>query len=259
VNILKYLLGKTTAPSTIISAEIGKAEKECAIVRARVTAALAGLATMTDAEHVAAESKQAELTRNEARLEARIAELRAELATAQTAELDAARIADENQFNARIAAARESLANDAPQFLQEYDGLAEKIVAVLVKLGSIDAEITAVNAARRHTPGAEPIRSVNETYRKQPDQNRPDVTDTRMCWVVTDPMTGEEQVQIADQAPFQFYDGVTGRMENPRGRLERREVVVSPGRSRRGAYLPELSSVVLPPGTLVSPWHWPKG
>jgi hypothetical protein len=241
VNILKYLLGKTTAPSTIISAEIGKAEKECAIVRARVTAALAGLATMTDAEHVAAESKQAELTRNEARLEARIAELRAELATAQTAELDAARIADENQF------------------LQEYDGLAEKIVAVLVKLGSIDAEITAVNAARRHTPGAEPIRSVNETYRKQPDQNRPDVTDTRMCWVVTDPMTGEEQVQIADQAPFQFYDGVTGRMENPRGRLERREVVVSPGRSRRGAYLPELSSVVLPPGTLVSPWHWPKG
>ena len=259
MNILKYLLGKTTATSTTISAEISKAEHERAILRARVNAALAGLATMTDAEHVAAESKQAELTRNEARLEARIAELRAELATAEAAEVEAARIADENLFSARITAAREALANDAPQFLREYDGLAEKIVAVLGKLCSIDAEITAVNAARRYTPGAESIPSINETYRKQPDQNRPDVTDTRMCWVVTDPVTSEEQVQIADQAPVQFYDGVTGRMVNPRGRLERREVVVSPGRSRRGVFLPGLSSVVLPPGTLGSPWHWPRG
>jgi capsule polysaccharide export protein KpsE/RkpR len=84
MNILKYLLGKTTATSATIAAEIEKAEGELTAVQSKITAALAGLATFTDEQHVAAESKQAELMRSSARLVARIVELQFALTTARS-------------------------------------------------------------------------------------------------------------------------------------------------------------------------------
>ena len=192
MNLLKQLFGKTAPTTATISSEIGKTENELETVRAQINAALAGLSTFTDEQHIAAEAKQAELKRAEARWAARIIELSAALATAQAAEAEAERIAAEAQRVARKEAARTAVMVEAPKLLREYDDLAEKVVAALGKIAAIDAEAAAVNV-----PG------INRTHRKHPDQAESQRTEPRECWIYRFPGSpaDTDEVKFQKEAP----------------------------------------------------------
>jgi len=153
MSLLQQLFGKAAPTSACISVEIEKASTDLAAARSKIAAALSGLETMTDAEHIVAEALRTELKRAEARLVARIEILTSDRERVLAAEADAARIAADAQHTAHIEAARNSVANEVPKLLVEYDVLAEKIAAVIGKLIQIDAEGAAVNVpgiARAH-------------------------------------------------------------------------------------------------------------
>lgn len=262
---MHHIFGKTTATAATIAAEIAKAEGELSTVQSKITATLAGLATFTDEQHVAAETKQAELKRSEARLVARISELRAELTAATVAEAEAARVAAAAAFANRVSAARDAVEAEAPKLLAEYDDLAERVAAVIDKLKSIDAEVAAVNAALRSNGIADSVPNITAAHRQHPDQQAFERREVRPCWVSADPVTGKENIREAtlddrgEPIPQVQNTGFSSRgVPQSRARLENREVVVARGAFRPGAYLHSLESVVLPPGSLNSPWHWPR-
>ena len=283
MNLLKQLFGKTVPTSANIAAEIDKARAELEAVRTKISNALAGIATMSDAEHVVAEALQAEQKRAEARLLARIDTLTADHERVLAEESEAARAAEEAAVAERVKAARAAVAVEAPKLLREYDDLAEKIAAIFIRLQQIDAEAAAVK-----------IDGIEKVHRKHLDQPSSQRTALRPCWVYRYPgspadtrnvkfqmeepreevrqatLTAKGEAKISanrsdilltkeDAVPvgavIHNYYGHEMVIEPT---LELREVVVERTYGRPGAYLPSLYEVCLPPGLLGSSWHWPR-
>lgn len=265
MTLLKQLFGKTVPTSANIAAEIDKARAELEAVRTKISNALAGIATMSDAEHVVAEALQAEQKRAEARLLARIDTLTADHERVLAEEAEAARAAEEAAFAERVKAARAAVENDVLKHLHKYEEAAKTVAASLAALKSIQVEVDAVNAElRKRGRSADRIPSYNQLHRKEADHITPDVEESRLYYVRrTD---GGEYVKIADVddhgnpiPPIRSLDSKTGRPEPDPGRFEMRVVTVRRGRTRLGASLPSLpETVLLPPGLLGSSWHWPR-
>lgn len=267
MGFFNTLFGGTGASSTQIADAIKTTERDLATVRTKISAALDGLATFTDEQHVAAEAKQAELKRTEARLVARIEALTADLATVQAAEDQAERAAEEAAFVARVKAARNAATNESLKHLRDYQKAASQVAASLAALDAIQLETDAVNAEIRKRGGREElIPSYDTLHRKASD--RPASVRKERCkvWVATDPHDGTETIQpatfdangevipIAQPLPFN-RQGYRQAMY----RLEEREIVVGNTSFRPGAYLPSLiHSVILPPALVGQYSIWPR-
>ncbi|MBB1089807.1 hypothetical protein HUU61_00745 [Rhodopseudomonas palustris] len=266
MGILNTLFGGATATSAQIAEAITKAEAELAALRSKIKAALAGLATFTDEQHIAAEAKQSELKRSEAHLVARIDALTADLATVRAAEEAADLAAKAAAFDARFKAARAAVNTDALKHLREYQKAATAVVAALAALESISSEVEDVNAElRKRGRHDETLPSYSKLHRKAPD--RPESVRKERCkvWVLTDPYDGRETVRRATIGP----DGEVVPIGQPdpfdrqgwrQGtyHLEEREIVVEKVSFRPGAYLPSLSEIVLPPALLGQDFIWPR-
>ncbi|WP_420132483.1 hypothetical protein [Rhodopseudomonas sp.] len=266
MGILNNLLGGAPATSAQITDAITKAETELAAVRRKIDAAMAGLATFTDEQHIAAEAKQAELKRSEARLVARIETLSADLETVRAAEEAAKRAAEEAAFAARERAARTAATTDALKLLRDYQKAASAVAAALAGLESIQIETDAVNEElRKRGRSDDAIPSFHKLHRKAPDRQATTRTERCKVWVLTDPYNGKETVRRATIGP----DGEVVRIGQPDAydrqgwrqgtyHLEEREIVVDNVSFRPGAYLPSLSEIVLPPALLGQEYIWPR-
>ncbi|PPQ44133.1 hypothetical protein [Rhodopseudomonas palustris] len=266
MGILNNLFGGAPATSAQITDAITKAEAELAAVRRKIDAAMAGLATFTDEQHIAAEAKQAELKRSEARLVARVEALTAELETVRAAEEAAKRAAEKIAFAARERAARTAATTDALKLLRDYQKAASAVAVALAALESIEIETDAVNEElRKRRRSDDAIPSYHKLHRKAPDRQATTRTERCKVWVLTDPYNGKETVRRATIGP----DGEVVPIEQPdpydrhgwrQGiyQLEDREIVVETISFRLGAYLPSLSEIVLPPALLGQDYIWPR-
>jgi hypothetical protein len=94
MKLLNHIFGKKTPTPLAIAAEIEKARAEHAAAVAKRGAALAGLSTMNDAEHIKAEAEYQAQRRAADRAEARVADLEkahAEALAAESREADRSR------------------------------------------------------------------------------------------------------------------------------------------------------------------------
>lgn len=257
MGILANFLGGKAVTSEAIIDEIGRAEADLAAANTQLSVVFEGIATMSDADHIKADTQAAVIRRLIARLEAKISGLHAELPAVQRAEKIAANTAADAALQKRAEVSRKAVNVEAAKLLAYYDELADQIADVLEKLSAIDAEAEVVNQALRSNPVAQPVSSVARTHRKHPDRPAYEKTERMLCWVGIDRLTGKEEVRVAalnaDGTPIP----VNGLL-NDRKSLEHREVVVSRGEHRPGDFLRGLDEVLLPPGTIKSKWHWPR-
>lgn len=277
--ITRFFPAKTAITAAAIRAEIARSENEIIAQRAKLGNALAGVAAMSDAEHVAAEGAIASIERAIVRLEARVSHLNTELPTVIEAEAAAAKAVADEALRQRAEAARRANAVEAKKLLADYDKLAAQIGDILAKLGDLDTEREAVNEALRRNPVAERVLSYTHHHRKHPDRQAGEQRAMRKFWVYRYPTPprdteklryqddGErENVREATIGPDGNVIPAASERYNYYGRelvivptLEEREVVVSQTTFRLGALLHGLSDVRLPPGTIeTAKWHWPR-
>ncbi|QND70767.1 hypothetical protein [Tardiphaga robiniae] len=275
----RFFGGKATViTSTLIRADIERCESEIAALHGTMDGAMAGLATMTDADHVAAEATIAAGKRSVARLDARVAHLTAELPKVIAAEEAAAKIAADEALRQRAEAARKANAKEAAKLLSEYEKLAGPMADILARLAAIDAEREAVNEALHKNPVAEGVVGYSTLLRKAPDRSASERRETRPCWVYKYPASprdterlkfvqfpASEEVRVAtvgpDGTPYPvgpvLFD--TGARKIPvHPKLENREVVVGRTMARLGLHEEPLSAISLPPAFAGGKRHWPR-
>ncbi|MEH2626074.1 hypothetical protein V1292_004129 [Bradyrhizobium sp. AZCC 1719] len=278
MKILNHIFGKKTPTSTAIAAEIEKARAEHAAAVAKSGAALAGLSTMSDAEHVKAEAEYQAQRRAADRAEARVADLEKAHAEALAAEAEAEKRAETERFRQRIEAARHAVEVEAATLLRSYDEHAAAIADVLTRLDAMNAEANAVNEAGRHTPGFEPVRNTDAAHRKHPDRLPSEQREKRQCWVFKYPASPPDTERVKYQAeaareevieatigadgkaipvPPERYD-YYGRVLIIRPALETREIVIERTNFRPGVVEASLNNVSLPPGFTGGEPHWPR-
>ncbi|MEH2498966.1 hypothetical protein V1294_005445 [Bradyrhizobium sp. AZCC 1678] len=279
MKILNHLFGKKTPSSTAIAAEIEKARAEHAAAVAKCGAALAGLSTMSDAEHIKAEAEYQAQRRAADRAEARVADLEKAHAEALAAEAEAEKRAEAERLRARVEAARNAVEVEAANLLRSYDEHAAAIADVLTRLDAMNAEADAVNEAGRHTPGFEPVRNTDAAHRKHPDRLPSEQREKRQCWVFKYPASPPDTERVKYQAdvareavveatispdtgkaipvPSERYN-YYGRELIIRPLLETREIVVERTNFRSGRTENPLSAIHLPPGFASGKSHWPR-
>lgn len=257
--IERFFPAKTTITSQAIRAEITSSENEIIAQRAKLGSALAGVAAMSDAEHVKAEGEIASIERAITRLDARIAHLNAELPVVIASEEAAAKASADAALRQRAKAAEKAAGIEARKLLESYNERAAAIADILNRLNEIQKETDSVNQALRVNPITESVSGYEANHRKHPDREASEQRETRPCWVYPDG-TVREATSFDDKGqpvmPAISFDRATGVRDVPR--LEQREIVVSRTSHRHGAYLHGLNDVRLPPGTLDSEWHWPR-
>ncbi|WP_157088585.1 hypothetical protein [Bradyrhizobium jicamae] len=278
MKILNHLFGKKTPTSLAIAAEIETARAEHAAAVAKRGAALAGLSTMSDAEHIKAEAEYQAQRRAADRAEARVADLEKAHAEALAAEADAEKRVETERFHQRIEAARHAVEVEAATLLRSYDEHAAAIADVLARLDAMNAEANAVNDAGRHTPGFEPVRNTDAAHRKHPDRLASERREAVPCWVFRYPGSPRETDRLKYQREESHEvvrpatigsDGkaipVPAARHDYYGReliiqpvLEHREVVVKCTQHRPGRYENPLSAIHLPPGFAAGNHHWPR-
>jgi hypothetical protein len=183
MKILNHLFGKKTPTSLAIAAEIEKAHAEHAAAVAKRGAALAGLSTMSDAEHVKAEAEYQAQRRAADRAEARVAELEKAHADALATEAAEAERETAERFHQRVDAVRRAVQVESAELLAQYDRHAAALADVLTRLDAINAEVNAVNEAGRHVPNFEPVCNTDVAHRKHPDRQASERREKRLCWV----------------------------------------------------------------------------
>ncbi|WP_213290441.1 hypothetical protein [Bradyrhizobium sp. sGM-13] len=279
MNILNHLFGKKAPTSLAIAAEIEKARAEHVAAVAKRGAALAGLSTMNDAEHIKAEAEYQAQRRAADRAEARVADLEEAHAEALAAEAEVEKQAEAERFRARVEAARKAVEVEAATLLRSYDEHAAAIADVLTRLDAMNAEANAVNELGRHTPGFEPVRNTDVAHRKQPDRQASEQREKRLCWVFKYPASPPDtervkyQAEAAREAVVEATISpdtgkaipVTPERHNYFGRelilkpvLEVREIVVERTNFRPGRIEHPLSEIHLPPGFAMGKSHWPR-
>ncbi len=186
MNIISKLF-KTKAPDfTAITAEIENARAEQAAALAKRDAALAGVGTMSDAEHIRAEVEYEAHRRAVDRAAARVAELEKAYTDAIAAEAEVERLAAEQRLRDRVEAARRAVAVDASELLHSYEKQAAELANTLARLSAIDAEVNAANEAVRHRSDINCIIGIEATYRQHPDRSVSEQRAVRPCWVYAD-------------------------------------------------------------------------
>jgi hypothetical protein len=275
----RFFGGKTTViTSTLIRADIERCESDIAAVHRKMDGVIAGLATMTDADHVATEAIIAADKRSVARLDARVAHLTAELPRVISAEEATAKATADEALRQRAEAARKANTKEAAKLLSEYEKLAGPMADILAGLAAIDTEREAVNEALRKNPVAETVSSYVEIHRRCAGRPASERREMRPCWVYKYPASprdtenlkfvqypASEEVREATIGPHGtpypvgpvLFD--TGARTIPiHPKLEDREVVVERTMARRGHYEASLSEVRLPPGFAGGKRHWPR-
>jgi hypothetical protein len=280
MSILERFFGgkPTVITSTLIRADIERCESEIAALHGKMDGAMAGLATMTDADHVAAEATIAAGKRSVARLDARVAHLTAELPKVIAAEEAAAKVAADEALRQRAEAARKANTKEAAKLLTEYDKLAGPMADILARLAEITDEANAVNAELHKTPVAEGVIGYSTLHRKTPDRPASKRFEPRLCWVYRYPASprdtettkyvqipASEEVREAtigpDGKPIPVgavtYDQF-GRNIIIHPKLETREIVVERTMERKGVSEEPLSEISLPPAFAGGKRHWPR-
>lgn len=279
MSVLKYIFGKKTPTSTALAAEIEKARAERDNAVEKRGAALAGLGTMSEAEHVQAEAAYETHRRAADRAEARVADLETALADALAVEAVAEEQAEAERFRSRVEAARNAVEVESAKLLLIFDERASAIADVLARLGELEAERQAVNEAGRCVPGFEPVRSIDEAHRKHPDQPEAVVTEPRQCWVYRYPGSPRDTERLKFQREAAREEVVEATINPNTGKaipvpaarhdyygreliivptLETREIVVSRANYRPGRYEVSLTGIVLPAGFAGGTAHWPR-
>ena len=255
----KFFGGKSVViTSAMIRDEIERTESEIASFHAKAEGAMAGLATMTDAEHVVAEADIATTKRAIARLDARVAHLTSELPKVIAAEESVAKSTADEALRQRTEAARKANTKEAAKLLADYDKLASQMGVIFERLTTIDTETTAVNEALRYNAVAENVVSYTRLHRKHPDRQATERREMRDVWVhhdgiVTEATKGEDGSFIRPRTTFDRTFGY-----DPQPKLDRREVVVGRTFLRPGHFELPLSEIRLPPGFFGGAAHWPR-
>jgi hypothetical protein len=278
MKILNHLFGKKTPTSLAIAAEIEKAHAEHAAAVAKRGAALAGLSTMSDAEHVKAEAEYQAQRRAADRAEARVAELEKAHADALATEAAEAERETAERFHQRVDAVRRAVQVESAELLAQYDRHAAALADVLTRLDAINAEVNAVNEAGRHVPNFEPVCNTDVAHRKHPDRQASERREKRLCWVFKYPASPPDTERVKYQAeaareevaeatigadgkaipvPSERYN-YYGRELIIRPTLETREIVVERTNERPGRIENPLSAIHLPPGFAFGKSHWPR-
>ena len=278
MKILNHIFGKKTPTSTAIAAEIEKARAEHAEAILKRGAALAGLSTMSDAEHVKAEAEYQAQRRAADRAEARVAELEKAHADALGTEAAETEREKAERFHQRVEAVRKAVEVESAELLAQYDRRAAALADVLTRLEAINAEANAVNEAGRHTPGFEPVRNTDAAHRKLPDRLPSERREKRLCWVFKYPASPPDtervkyQTEAAREEVIEATIGADGKAipipperYNYYGReliirptLETREIVIERTSFRPGRIENPLSAIHLPPGFAFGKPHWPR-
>jgi chromosome segregation ATPase len=256
--IEKFFGGKASAiTSAMIRDEIVRAEGEINALRVKLGGALAGVAAMSDAEHVKVEGEIAGIERAITRLEARVAYLNAELPTVIAAEKSAAKTATDEALRQRAEMARKANEKEAAKLLADYNAHAAKIGDILARLEEMAADTNRINADLHHNPVAESVLLYDALHRKHPDQQATERREMRLVWA-----HGNGKVEVArlDQSgnPIKA-DRIWNHMKQGYEdmNLERREVVVERVSFRPGRYESPLSAIHLPAG-FTGVAHWPR-
>lgn len=259
MNIMSKLFKTKTPDSTAIAAEIENARAEHAAALAKRGAALAGLGTMSDAEHIKAEVEYEAHRRAADRAEARVIELEKAYTGALATEAEAERVAAEQRLRDQVEAARHAVAVDAAQLLHSYEKQAAALASTLASLAAIDAEVNAANEAIRHRSDINSVIGIDATYRQHPDRSVSEQRAVRPCWVYADG-TVRECTDFDDRGqpvmPNIGYDRATGARDMPR--FEQREIIVARAKHRPGHYEASLVNVVLPAAFAGGAAHWPR-
>lgn len=259
MKILNHIFGKKAPTSATIAVEIEKARKEYDGALAKRVAGLAGLSTMSDAEHQKAEVEYEAHRRAADRAAARITELEKAHAEALAAEAEAERIAAEQRLRDRVEAARQAVEVEAAELLREYDVAAAKVGDILARLDAINAETNAVNEAIRHRPDIEGVASIDRVHRKHPDQRASERRETRPVWRYAHGATvpAKEKADGTFERPEPIWIHHLQRFET--AELGEEEVTVTQTRFRPGRYENPLSAIHLPPGFAKGgSAHWPR-
>ncbi|MGM4877053.1 hypothetical protein AB7645_38125 [Bradyrhizobium sp. 956_D2_N1_5] len=276
--ISKFFAPKTAITSATIRDEIERAESEITAHSAQLEGMLAGIAVMNDSQHAQAEADATAIKRAIMRLEARANHLTAELPNVIAAEEAAANVAADDALRQRAEAARKANTKEAAKLLADYAVHAARVAEVIAKLEALDIETTAVNAALRTNPVAEPVTGYAAIHRKSPDRPASAVTEPRLCWVYRYPGSPrdtdkakylheepQEEVRPAtigdDGKPIPALPArhdYYGRELVIQPKLETREIVVERTSSRPGLSEAPLSSVRLPPAFSGEDCIWPR-
>lgn len=255
----KFFGGKSVAiTATMVCAEIDRSEAEISALRTKLGSALAGVATMSDAEHVKVESEIAGIERAVTRLEARITYLNTELPAMIAAEEIAAKTATDEALRKRAAASAKSTADESKKLLERYSSLAKQMADVFARLAEIDVETTEVNALLQRNPVAPNVASYALLHRKAPDREASATKESRPVWTFSDGQS--ERAIINADGSVRQHDPHWGFQEQKwlGGTLVRQETVVSETQFRRGAYLEGFSVIRLPPAFWGGDYYWPR-
>ncbi len=261
MGLLSKLLGSKSENEVTaddILAEIARAEGEINGLRTKLGGALAGVAAMSDAEHVKVEGEIAGIERAITRLEARVAYLNTELPTVIAAEESAAKIAADDALRKRAEAARKANTKEAAAILRDYENHVAKISDALTRLDEISTETNAVNQALGLNPVAEHVQSYDDVHRRYPGREATEIREVRPVWrypsgtVIPAVEDGTGGYKRAD--PLWMHH--EQRYETPV--LTREEVVVSRTPFRPGHYELGLNAIVLPPGFAGGNARWPR-
>lgn len=260
-----------TVTSTMIRAEIARAEGESNTLRLKLRDQTASVALLSDDEHIKVEVDIAATRRAIARLDARLAHLNGELPRVIEAETAADKVTADTALAARAEAAREANTKDAAKLLKDYDKLAAQVGDIIARLAEIDAETNTVNSELRRNPVAKSVVRYDTLHRKTPDQSASEVRAMRPHWIYRDapPLPNEIAASIREEAVLATLDG-SGKPVRPgtvrrnrfggiiQPQLEMREVVVERTAFRSGNYVAPLSAIHLPPGFAGGTSHWPR-
>lgn len=257
--IAKFFSKNTVVTSETIRAEIGRTQLEISSLHGKLDGVMAGVATMTDAEHIAAEADVAAIKRAITRLEARVAHLTDELPEVLADEEATAKTAANEALRQRAEAARKANSKEAATLLRDYEKLASQIGDILSRLNEISSETDLVNQALRANPVvAEGVIGWDALYRKHTDREASEQREMRPVWAYTD---GTEEPAVMDSE---------GKPKRPDAKwihheqrfvtanLERREVVIGRTSFRPGRHEEPLSGVRLPPAFAGGSFAWPR-
>lgn len=269
--LAKLMPAKAPITSDSIRAEIASGESEIANHRAKLAGAMDGLAAMTDAEHVAAETAVAATRRAIARLESRVNHLAAELPKVIAAEEAAAKAAADEALRQRAEACRKAN-REAKKLLVEYDRLASAMGDVFARLNEINTEHESVRAALKDAGlGGEELPHWSGIHRKSPDRQASERREMAPHWVYDEPARVKDEPMV-DHPPT-FVRATLDERGNPippgavhynrfgrpvQPRLENREVVISRTHFRPGHHENPLLQIHLPPGFAGGNAHWPR-
>lgn len=254
MNVIAKLLGSKKPTTATVSAEIARHEADRTREQdraAKARGALANVGILSDAEHVQAEAEAAAAGRAIVRIDARLVELRA-------AHVEAVKADELAALKACVEAARRRV-DEAPGLLDEYEALAAKLVDVAGKLNAIDRQVGGANRsiqmARKAEPDAElpePVVTVTERFRTEPDEVTPDQRVIEEKWEEPDPYTG----RYTGVNVFAKRDGVFVPT-NPAARKVKKERII-PGEVRKGRVLGSpTQGLVLPAARLGQKCFWP--